>query len=625
MKTLQESFRRSCYSFNPFLSIPIRDIEMSYRKLNLTLLSLGKKNEIDKFNNPLSAKHHTPEEIIAFVLFMWINEKSVTIDFTSSEKTNESFFSLYREALEEDLSCLGNVEFCTGDRDLIFILKEKSVIFNEARLAKMFSEIQKVGGFTEASVISISPNLDIEEQLIWMLFGYWQNYHVVYLDFSEDKLETENKFNMDFGVFFFGNVSAGETKMNRYNSTLEVIEFADQNSFNSVWTPERHFNDFGGLYPNPSVFSAAIASKTKNIQIRTGSIVTPHHHPVRIAEDWALIDNLSLGRTAVGFASGWQFKDFVFYPENYESRHEIMLDSIEKIRKLWKGEKVEFASGIGNTTLVNIFPNPLQEEIPIWITVSGKLETFIDAAKIGANILTHLLWQDPSHLKEKIEVYRKTLEESGFDPNSRKVSVMVHTFLGDSVEEVKNIVYEPLKEYIRSSVHLVETMIDGAGESEKMKNAIGRYGSLNASTAESELDELLEIAFERFFNKAALLGDVSTCIEKIQTYKSYGVDEVACLIDFGVNNELIMDSMVKLNELRIQFSRETLKCYPISHAISNNENISKKVIGISSLQIKNAAFNYQINWNKDSFFELQPNEQLAIVSNSAKIDLNDNF
>ncbi|MGV3610694.1 MAG: MupA/Atu3671 family FMN-dependent luciferase-like monooxygenase [Fluviicola sp.] len=625
MKTLKESFRKSCFSFSPFLSIPDQHVEMSYRKLNLALLSLVGNDEINLGIQPLSAKNYGPEEIAAFVIFKWMIGHSVTIDFTASEKTHERFFELYRTALENDVEYLGDSDFQYGEWELTVVISDKRIKFSESRLIEMFSKAIEAVGFTEASVLSISPDLPSEEKIMWTLFGYWNNFHVVYVEASDEVIETEDKFSMDFGVFFFGNVSASESKTNRYRSTLEIIDFADKNDFRSVWTPERHFNDFGGLYPNPSVLSAAIAAKTTNIQIRTGSIVTPHHHPVRIAEDWALIDNLSLGRAAVGFASGWQFKDFVYYPENYENRHDIMFERITQIRELWRGETLEFVNGLGDKTSVNIFPNPLQEEIPIWVTVSGKLETFVDAAKIGANILTHLLWQDPSHLKEKIEVYRKTLEESGFDPNSRKVSVMVHTFLGNTLEEVRAIVYEPLKDYIRSSVHLVETMINGAGKSEKMKNAIGRYGSLNESTTESELEELLEIAFERFFTKAALLGDVDTCAEKIRTYKSYGVDELACLIDFGVASEFLMGSMNKLNELRLQFSRNILKRYAITHSISNNKDVPVNVIAISSEQTKSSGYTCQLNWDTDNFFEIQPNKDLAMVSKGVTIELDDNF
>jgi natural product biosynthesis luciferase-like monooxygenase protein len=97
---------------------------------------------------------------------------------------------------------------------------------------------------------------------------------------------------------------------------LEGARFADQNGFVAVYTPERHFHAFGGPYPNPSVSGAAVAAVTKNISVRAGSCVLPLHHPARVAEEWAMIDNLTAGRVGLAIASGWQPDDFVLRPEN---------------------------------------------------------------------------------------------------------------------------------------------------------------------------------------------------------------------------------------------------------------------------------------------------------------------
>src|SRR5215217_7277076 len=86
---------------------------------------------------------------------------------------------------------------------------------------------------------------------------------------------------MDFGVMFFS--SADEAGAGgKYDLLLNVARFADAHGFSCVWTPERHFHAFGGLFPNPSVTSAAIAAITKNVAIRAGSVVSPLHSVLRI-------------------------------------------------------------------------------------------------------------------------------------------------------------------------------------------------------------------------------------------------------------------------------------------------------------------------------------------------------
>ncbi|MEH6528301.1 MAG: LLM class flavin-dependent oxidoreductase, partial [Sneathiella sp.] len=122
---------------------------------------------------------------------------------------------------------------------------------------------------------------------------------------------------MDVGLFYFSSDAGPSETPNRYRLLMEGAKFADSHGFSSVWTPERHFHLFGGLYPNPSVTSAAVAAVTSNIAIRAGSIVLPLHNPVRVVEEWSVVDNLSGGRVGFSFASGWHANDFSLLPENY--------------------------------------------------------------------------------------------------------------------------------------------------------------------------------------------------------------------------------------------------------------------------------------------------------------------
>src|SRR5262249_35103669 len=149
---------------------------------------------------------------------------------------------------------------------------------------------------------------------------------------------------IDFSLFYFASDDR-EVATDKYKLLLEGAKFADKHGFTAVWTPERHFHAFGGLYPNPSVTGAAVAAITENVHIRAGSVVLPLHNSIRVAEEWSIVDNLSNGRVGISIASGWHADDFVFAPDNYKDRKEIMLREIETVRKLWRGEAVSFKSG----------------------------------------------------------------------------------------------------------------------------------------------------------------------------------------------------------------------------------------------------------------------------------------
>src|ERR1019366_2060875 len=236
----------------------------------------------------------------------------------------------------------------------------------------------------------------------------------------------------------------------------EGAKFADASGFTAVWTPERHFHPFGGLYPNPSVTSAAIAAVTEQVKIRAGSVVAPLHPPLRIAEEWSVVDNISRGRVGISFASGWHASDFALKPENYADRREVLGEYLRTVRRLWRGEAVRVTNGMGEPQEVRIFPPPVQPELPVWMTSAGSVETFRLAGTLGAGVLTHLLDQDLSALAMKITEYRKALAaRPGAQGEPGHVVLMVHSYLDETDAAAHELVRRPLSDYLRSSLGLL--------------------------------------------------------------------------------------------------------------------------------------------------------------------------
>lgn len=341
---------------------------------------------------------------------------------------------------------------------------------------------------------------------------------------------------IQFSLFYFAS-NDSEAVEDKYRLLLEGAKFADRNGFTAVWTPERHFHEFGGLYPNPSVVSAALAVVTEQIKIRAGSVVLPLHNAIRIAEEWSLVDNLSKGRVAIAFASGWHSDDFVFFPENYADRKEVMFKGIETVKKLWRGDAVPVRGGAGNGIQVKIFPKPIQSELPIWITAAGSPETFIKAGEIGANVLTHLLGQTIDEVAERIKLYRDARLSHSHDPGL--VTLMLHTFVGEDPARVKEVVREPFTDYLRSSIGLIANLVRSLNLPLDLKNM-----------SEKDMKTLLDFAFNRYFETSALFGTPTTCRSIIERLRAIGVDEIACLIDFGVDADSALAALSHLTTLR---------------------------------------------------------------------------
>ena len=351
---------------------------------------------------------------------------------------------------------------------------------------------------------------------------------------------------MAFGLFYFSADAAGDGG-NRYRLLLEGAKFADANGFSAVWTPERHFHNFGGLYPNPAVTSAAVAAITSRVRVRAGSVVLPLHNPIRVAEEWAVVDNLSQGRVEMSFASGWHANDFALMPENYKDRRDIMLQGIDQVRRLWRGESVSVTNGHGQPHDVRVFPAPHQEAPPFWIAAAGNIETFRMAGRIGARLLTNLLGQKIEDVAAKIAAYRAAWRDAG-QPGEGVVALMLHTFVGPDLDTVRETVRRPLIDYLKSSTELVK---QARWEFPAFANPGHRpTPGGEVELTDAEVDAMMTHAFDRYFDTSGLFGTPDMCVERVRALKAIGVDEIACLIDFGVATDEVLASLPYLNTVR---------------------------------------------------------------------------
>ncbi|MFT3812143.1 MAG: LLM class flavin-dependent oxidoreductase [Acidovorax sp.] len=353
---------------------------------------------------------------------------------------------------------------------------------------------------------------------------------------------------MDFSLYYWGNDDGAGPK--KYELLLEGAKFADAHGFCAVWTPERHFHAFGGPYPNPSVTGAAVAAVTKNIGVRAGSCVAPLHHPARIAEEWAVIDNLTNGRAAMAIASGWQPDDFVLRPENAPPHNKAaMLDSIQVLRRLWRGEAVDFPTAGGKTLSVLTQPRPVSKELPVWVTTAGNPDTWKEAGAIGANVLTHLLGQTVEEVGGKIKLYHQALRDAGHDPAKFTVTLMLHTYIAGDREAARETARGPMKDYLRSAAALIKQY---AWAFPAFKKPAGVSNPLDLdlrSLNDEEMEGILDFAFQRYFEDSGLFGTVEDCLQRVEELKRIGVGEIACLIDYGIPREQVLEGLRPLAEV----------------------------------------------------------------------------
>jgi|GEM_PF-3193101 len=332
----------------------------------------------------------------------------------------------------------------------------------------------------------------------------------------------------DLSVMFFS-ADAGDGSRSPYSLVLEAARRADRAGLHAVWLPERHFEAFGGPYPNPAVLAAAVARETARIRIRAGSVIIPLHDPIEVAEAWAMVDQLSGGRVDIAFGSGWNPTDFALRPRNFADSKAAMRDGIAEFRTLWRGGAVTRADGKGAPADIRTQPRPAQPDPGLWIAATGNPETFAWAGRSGFNVLTMVLGGSLDDVAARIATYRAARAEAGLDPAAGRVTLMLHTHVDPDRERLLARVRGPMTEYVRGALDL---HAKAAGPDEPLDDG--------------QRDRMADFAFQRYLRTASLIGTPEEAAAMLARTRGIGVDEIACLLDFGLDEAHALEGLDRL-------------------------------------------------------------------------------
>jgi natural product biosynthesis luciferase-like monooxygenase protein len=254
-----------------------------------------------------------------------------------------------------------------------------------------------------------------------------------------------------------------------------------------------------------------------------------------VAEEWALVDNLSGGRVGIACASGWHANDFVLSPADYAARKQVMFERIDILERLWRGESIALVNGAGKEVEIRTFPRPLQPRLPLWIA-SHSDDSFIRAGEMGAAVLTALYSTTVENLERQIGLYRQVLVRGGRDPKAGAVTLMVHTFLAENEPAVQEKLRSAYGEYLFVFLGLQAAQARGLDQEFDLTEADKQF--------------IVEGALQRRAGTRDLIGTPAECAERVEQFRRMGVDEIACLIDFGIDFESVMTSLHLLDRLK---------------------------------------------------------------------------
>jgi len=183
------------------------------------------------------------------------------------------------------------------------------------------------------------------------------------------------------------------------------------------------------------------------------------------------------------------------------------------------------------------------------VTTAGNPETWKEAGRLGCNVLTHLLGQSIDEVAEKIRLYHAALREAGHDPAEFSVSLMLHTYIADSRDAARETARGPMREYLRSAAGLIKQYAWSFPAFKRPKGLNNPFELDLEILTDDDLEAILDFAFERYFNESGLFGTVEDALQRTEQLKRIGVTEIACLIDYGIPREQVLDGLRPLAQV----------------------------------------------------------------------------
>ena len=219
---------------------------------------------------------------------------------------------------------------------------------------------------------------------------------------------------MRFSNFLFPAVMDPADDHRVIQETLAEAKLCDELGMDMLWLAEHHFDGICA-YVDPVSFAAALAACTRRIRIGFAVAQMSLHHPIRMAEQMALIDNISNGRLVVGLGRGTAYNiyDYQGYGIDPQEGYERLLESEDIMIKAWTTENFRHEGKYWNLRLPLLRPRPYTKPHPAIVRACASEEAMLGMAREGRPFLMNI--QTNEVTRARMDLYRKTLRESGHD------------------------------------------------------------------------------------------------------------------------------------------------------------------------------------------------------------------
>lgn len=221
---------------------------------------------------------------------------------------------------------------------------------------------------------------------------------------------------------------------NYYDAILRQVDLLEELGYDSVWFSEHHYDGYS--FGNPAVMAAVAAQRTSRIRIGTGVSLAPLNHPIRLAEEYGMLDVLSGGRLEYGVGRGFMSYAYDLFGVNQDESAARMREAIQFVDTAWRADgRFDFEGQFVNVRDYGFFPKPIQSPPPIYAAAARTMESYVWAGEQGYHLCTSFFSPERENTREGIRRYREAAAAAGHDVARLDVAGVVQMYCAPTKAE----------------------------------------------------------------------------------------------------------------------------------------------------------------------------------------------
>lgn len=318
---------------------------------------------------------------------------------------------------------------------------------------------------------------------------------------------------MDFGMFTDFHIRKNMTQAQAFEESFNQVEAAEKLGMDSVWLAEHHFSPDRSVLASPLIIASSIATRTSRIRVGLAVQVLPLTNPLRIAEEAATVDHISMGRFDFGIGRSGLTKYYQGYNVPYSESRGRFFEALEVIMKAWNEDQFSHEGDYYSFHDVTVVPKPYQKPYPPTRVATASADTFPLIGSLGYPIFVSVNTPIPQ-LQERLAEYRKARQEAGY-AGPDDIALRIPAYVAETAARARS---DP-----------------EASTMDQIRYAARELSSSAASQETAErLQRMASTPYDEILKYRVMYGTPEAVVERLQEYEEeLGISGVVLEMNYG--------------------------------------------------------------------------------------------